>query len=305
MASFFELLLEQPARFVHELFAVGPALVDHRLDLGVAARMERLEGEILELPLDRVDTEAMRERRVDLERLTRLLVLLLLAEVLDRPHVVQAVGELDEDDPRVVRHRDDHLAVVLGLSLLAALEVDPRQLRDAFDEPRDLVAELRAHLLDRRVGVLDDVVQERRGQGRVVSVQAGEDAGDAERVGDEVFSASAVLALVRAAGERVGALDQVSVDLRVVRGDVVQQSLEGLLVTSTRGFADRLGHRPSVAPRVAANLAGLPVAVRLRWPISLCARRVLLLPPSSAVRAGSFTLTSTRPRPAAPPPRAS
>ena len=64
----------------------------------------------------------MRERRVDLERLLRLLHLLLLAEVLDRAQVVEAVGELDQDDADVLRHRDDHLAVVLGLGLLAALE---------------------------------------------------------------------------------------------------------------------------------------------------------------------------------------
>ena len=117
-----------------ELLAVGAALVHHRLDLGVLARVERLEREVLELPLDRVDTKTMRQRRVDLERLARLLQLLLLAQVLDRPHVVQAVGELDEDDVGVLRHRDDHLAVVLRLGLLAALELDPRQLRDALDE---------------------------------------------------------------------------------------------------------------------------------------------------------------------------
>ena len=63
--------------------------------------------------------EPVRERRVDLERLLRLLHLLLLAEVLDRAHVVEAVGELDEDDSHVLRHRDDHLPVVLRLGLLA------------------------------------------------------------------------------------------------------------------------------------------------------------------------------------------
>ena len=66
------------AGLLDELLAVGPALVDHRLDLGVLARVERREGEVLELPLERVDAQAVRERRVDLERLLRLLDLLLL-----------------------------------------------------------------------------------------------------------------------------------------------------------------------------------------------------------------------------------
>ena len=92
----------------------------------------------------------MRERRVDLERLARLLDLLLLRQRLERAHVVEAVGELDQDDPDVGGHRDHHLAVVLGLVLVAALEGDPGELGDAVDERGDLVAELLAHLLEAR-----------------------------------------------------------------------------------------------------------------------------------------------------------
>ena len=48
--------------------AICAALGDHRLDLLVLARVQGLEREILELPLEGVDAEAVRERRVDLER---------------------------------------------------------------------------------------------------------------------------------------------------------------------------------------------------------------------------------------------
>ena len=162
---------DRPPRDV--LLAVGAALGDHRLDLGVLARVQRLEREVLELPLQRVDAEPVRERRVDLERLLRLLHLLLLAEVLDRAHVVEAVGELDQDHAHVLRHRDDHLPVVLGLGVLAALELDPRQLRDALDELRDLVAELGPELVELELGVLDDVVEQRRGERLLVEVELG------------------------------------------------------------------------------------------------------------------------------------
>ena len=142
MSTLSSSFVQDELRLVHVLLAVGAALGDHRLDLVVLARVQRLEREVLELPLERVDAEPVRERRVDLERLARLLHLLLAAEVLDRAHVVEPVGELDQDDPDVLGHRDDHLPVVLGLGVLAALELDPRQLRDALDEVRDLVAEL-------------------------------------------------------------------------------------------------------------------------------------------------------------------
>ena len=180
------------------LLAVGAPLGDHRLDLGVLAGMERLEREVLELPLQLVDAEPVGERRVHLERLARLLHLLLAPEILERPHVVEPVRELDQDDPDVMGHRDDHLPVVLGLRVLAALELDPRQLRDALDEVRDLVAELGAHLVDADLGVLDDVVEERGRDRLLVEAQLRADLRGAERVVDERLARAALLPVVRA-----------------------------------------------------------------------------------------------------------
>ena len=150
----------------------------------------------------------MRERRVDLERLARLLELLLLRHRRERPHVVEAVGELDQDDPDVRGHRDHHLAVVLGLVLVAALERDPGELRDAVDEPGDRVAEELAHLVEARRRVLDRVVEERCAEGFRVQAKAGADLRDLDRVRDEVLARAAALVGVALAGEREGLLDR-------------------------------------------------------------------------------------------------
>ena len=213
------------------LLTVGAALGDHRLDLGVLAGMERLEREVLELPLQLVDPEPVGERRVDVERLASLLHLLLAPEVLERAHVVEPVGELDQDDPDVLGHRDDHLAVVLRLGVLAALELDPRQLGDAFDEVRDLVAELGPDLLGLDLGVLDDVVEQRGGDRLVVEPQLGADLGGAERMKDEGLPGAALLALVRPGCEVERSREQVAVDGRVVRRDLGEQLLEEVFMT--------------------------------------------------------------------------
>ena len=136
-----ELLGQVLAGLVDVALALGALLGDQALDLVVLARVQRLEGEVLELPLDRVDAEPVGDRRVDVERLARLLDLLLLRHRGDRAHVVQAVGELDQDDPDVRGHRDHHLAVVLGLRLVARLEGQPGELGDAVDQAGDLLAE--------------------------------------------------------------------------------------------------------------------------------------------------------------------
>ncbi len=221
-----ELALEDVGRLADMFVAVGAALADHRLDLRVLARVEGLEREVLELPLHRVDAEPVGEWRVDLERLPRLLDLFLLPEVLDRPEVVQPVGELDDDDPVVLGHREHHLPVVLGLRLLAALEVDAGQLRDAVDEPGDLVAELGADVVERDVGVLDDVVEQGGRNRLVVLPELGGDSSDCVGVVDEVLARAPQLAVMSGGREAERASDQVAIEIRVVLGDLCDQLVD-------------------------------------------------------------------------------
>ena len=102
---------------------------------------------------------------------------------------MHAVGELDQDHAQVAHHRQQHLAEVLGLRFLAALELDLIELGDAIDDLGDVVAEARGDvgLGDRRV--FDDVVQDRADDGVGIEVQVGEDFGRRDRMGDVGFAA--------------------------------------------------------------------------------------------------------------------
>ena len=149
----------------------------------------------------------MRERREDVERLLRLLDLLLLGQRVERAHVVEAVGQLDQDHPDVVGHRDHHLAVVLGLLLVAALERDAGELRDAVDELARSPRRTRSCTSSSDALVSSTVSCSSAAQ--IVSVSsriARADLRDADRMGDEVLARLALLigvALAREA-ERVG-----------------------------------------------------------------------------------------------------
>jgi hypothetical protein len=85
--------------------------------------------------------------------------LLLDRQRADRAHVVSAIGELDEDDSQILRHREQHLAEALGLRLGGAVELQVIDLADAVDEQRDVVTEPLLDLGQRVRRVLDDVVQ--------------------------------------------------------------------------------------------------------------------------------------------------
>ena len=143
--------------------------------------------------------------------------------VLERPHVVEAVAELDEQDADVPRHRDDHLAEVLGLTIFLRREVDLRELRDAVDQLGDLDAELLLDLVGRRERVLDDVVQQPGADARGIEAQVGEDAGHAYRVHDVGLPGLSRLPGVHAEAVIVSPLDQLGIDRRLVRLDALDE----------------------------------------------------------------------------------
>jgi hypothetical protein len=75
-----ELAAQELAGLADVVLALLPLLGDELLDLVVLARVQALEREILQLPLDRVDPEPVSERGIDLQRLARLLDLLVLGQ---------------------------------------------------------------------------------------------------------------------------------------------------------------------------------------------------------------------------------
>ncbi len=106
----------------------------HLLDLGVPPRVQGGERQVLQLPLDVLDAEPVGQRGVDVEGLLGGALLLPVRHGGDGPHVVQPVGQLDEQDPPVLGHGDEHLAHGRGLLGLLGVEPEPLELGDAVDD---------------------------------------------------------------------------------------------------------------------------------------------------------------------------
>ena len=86
---------------------------------------------------------------------------------------MQPVGELDDDDANVARHRHKHLAQVLDLRIFFGLIRDAGQLGDPVDEARDFFPEVRRDLIAGNRGIFDDVVQQRRRDRLAVHLEFG------------------------------------------------------------------------------------------------------------------------------------
>ena len=180
--------------------------VDRILQVFELARMHVPERQVLELVLEAAHAQAVGDRRVDLHRLLGDGHLALVGEVLQRAHVVQPVGELDQHHAQVADHRQQHLAEGLRLLLLFGYVSIPGDFGDAVDQLRDVLAEHLLQLLLCGQGVFENVVQQADGNRRLIEVQICENVGNVERVDQIGFPRTAHLPAVLSCGKDIGLL---------------------------------------------------------------------------------------------------
>ena len=94
--------LEDGDRTLDIVGAHVPSQLDQVRKLVVPLRLERLEGEVFELPLHLPNAEALRKWRIDLKRLSGDAALLLRWERGEGAHVMQPITELDEHNTDVL-----------------------------------------------------------------------------------------------------------------------------------------------------------------------------------------------------------
>ena len=243
---------ELAADLLDDVGALAAEEVQAGLDGVEGLGLELGEGEALQLGLDGVHADAFGERGIDLHGLAGdALAALGLLDVVQGPHVVQAVGEFDEQDADVLAHGQDELAEVLGLLGAVGLEFEPGQLGDAVDEAADGGAEDLVELGAGDAGVFDDVVEQGGDDAGGVEPVAGEDVGDGEGVGYVGFAVVAGLGAVGLRREDVGGVDLVDVRARVVGADLfgefeLADDVGATGFTVGRSGAVRSESRPSV-----------------------------------------------------------
>ncbi len=211
---------------VHEGLQRGHLRVEPVGDLLVALRVEVLQRQILQLPLGLLHAEAVGDGGVDLHRLKGLGALLLRRLIGHGAHVVQTVGDLDEDDADVLGHRHEHLAQILHLLLFLGRVLHARQLGDALHDVRDGRAEAVGNVGVGHAGVLDHVMQQRRDDRVLVQPKVNGDVRRRDAVRHVGRAVLAHLPGVRRARHIVGGADALHVHGVAARADLLLQLRE-------------------------------------------------------------------------------
>ena len=201
---------------VHESLVLRALGVQLGNDLIVADGIQIFQGEILQLPFHPLHSQPVGDGRIDLHGFQRFLLLLGRGLVFHGTHIVEPVGDLDEDDPDILAHGDEHLPEVLHLLVFLGGVLDAGQLADALHQVGDGGREQLLHVLVGGGRILDDVVEQGGHDGLGVQLLLRHDLGNRQGVDDIGLPAFALLAVVALVGIFEG-----RPDLGKVRGGVI------------------------------------------------------------------------------------
>ena len=151
-------------------------------ELLVFLRVEVSQGEVFQFRLDAVDSQPAGDRGVDIQGLLGNFDLVFLRQILEGAHVVEPVGQLDDDDADVLGHGQEHLPEVLGLLLLVGGQGHLADLGKTVHQRGDLRTEEVADLLRSGESIFHRVVEEARRNGGDVHLHLRQDGGDFQRV---------------------------------------------------------------------------------------------------------------------------
>ena len=193
-------LVNAPQHFTAIAACRHHGLFEHVVAIGV----DRRKAQVLQLTVERVQAQPVRDWRVNIERFASNAAALVRAHGIERAHVVQTVGELDQDDADIARHGQQHFSKAFGLLLRFCGEVKAVKLGKPVDEIADLIAELLDQFLLGDTLVFHDIVQKRRTQSVDVKLPARADLGYGNRVRDVRGAAGTELAKMGLVSEAVG-----------------------------------------------------------------------------------------------------
>ena len=145
----------------------------------------------------------MRQRSVNFHRFPGDIALLLRVHRAERAHIVQTVGELDDQHTDILVGGHEHPAHILRLMLLLGVEAELAQLGQTVDDLRGGVAEGSADIIQRHRGVLHHVVKKSGNHTFGVHTERHKNIGHGNRVNDIGFARLALLTGMSLVGEKI------------------------------------------------------------------------------------------------------
>ena len=147
----------------YQFFTLPTLLLHHVGNFVKFHFIEITEGQIFQLPLDTGNSQAMSQGCVDFHCFSGNPLLLILAQMLQRPHIVETVCQFDQNNPNILRHGHQHLAMVFRQLLLVGFVLDLAQLGNPIHNHAHIRPKLSFQIIQRRTGILNHIMQKAAG----------------------------------------------------------------------------------------------------------------------------------------------
>ena len=217
-AQFAQAAVNLRPRLLDHDFVPGAVLFRFGHDLLIANRVQIFQRQVLQFPFEALHSQPVGHRRVKLHGFQRLAPLCGGGLIVHRAHVVEAVGDFDQNHAHVFVGGEKHFSEILHLLFfLVHLILKAGQFADAFHQVRHGGGEQARQVRVRDRGILNHVVEQGGLDGFRVQPQfLRENLRHGQRMDDVRFSALALLPVVSHVreGERV-------MDPGKVRGGIV------------------------------------------------------------------------------------
>ena len=190
----------------------------------IGIRFKMLEGEGLHLLHKFIHADPLGERRIDIHRLTGdAATLFLTLDEVERAHIVEPVRQLDEQHPDIAGHGEQEFPQIFGSAFGVGLRLNCRQLGNAINKPRDILAKQLLDLVLGRDGIFDRVVEDRRRDRLIIEPQIRQDTGDFDRMAEIGIARGAFLRAMCVHRKHIGAVDQSLISPGVIAFDPFNQ----------------------------------------------------------------------------------
>ena len=182
---------------LHVGLPLGALGGQHLGNLLVPLLIQVAEGQVVQLPFDLPDAQPVGQGRVNIQGFLCDTPPFLCRQCVQGQHVMESVGQLDQNHPDVFRHGHQHLAQALGVQAVWVVRqvaarpgrlletgVQPSELGNPVHQFGYLRAETVFQLLAGNAAVLHHIVQEGGHDGVNIQVEVGEEEGGFQRMGD-------------------------------------------------------------------------------------------------------------------------
>ena len=166
-----------------------------------------MQAAVLQLFLHVQDAQTVGDGGIHLHGLAGFVAALLLRPCIAGAHVVQPVAQLDDHDPHIAAHSQQHFAQVFGLQLFDVGELNLGQLGHAVHQQGHFLAKGVGQVCQRGGGILYHIVQQGSGNALGIHAQIQHQPGNGQRMADIGLAAAAAHPLVGSVGKIVGLFD--------------------------------------------------------------------------------------------------